>query len=120
MTSASVGCSARVSCWRASLVMSMWTGPGTAGPRDVERLGDDPRQVVGVADQVVVLGHRQGDAVDVDLLEGVLADQAAGHVAGDRDDRYGVEERRADPGDEVRRAGPEVPMHTPTRPVTRA
>ena len=28
MTSASVGCSARVSCWRASLVMSMWTGPG--------------------------------------------------------------------------------------------
>ena len=55
--------------------MSMWTGPGPAGPRDVERLGHDARQVVGVADQVVVLGHRQGDAVDVDLLEGVLADQ---------------------------------------------
>ena len=75
MTSSSVGCSARVSCWSASLVMSMWTGPGPAGPGDVERLGDDPRQVVGVADQVVVLGHRQGDAVDVDLLERVLADQ---------------------------------------------
>ena len=55
--------------------MSMWTGPGPAGPRDVERLGHDARQVVGVADQVVVLGHRQGDAVDVDLLERVLADQ---------------------------------------------
>ena len=46
-----------------------------AAPGDVERLGDDPRQVVRVADQVVVLGHRQRDAVDVDLLEGVLADQ---------------------------------------------
>ena len=74
-TSSSVGCSARVSCWSASLVMSMWTGPGPAGPGDVERLGDDARQVVGVADEVVVLGHRQRDAVDVDLLEGVLADQ---------------------------------------------
>ena len=74
------------------------------GPGDVERLGDDARQVVGVADQVVVLGHRQGDAVDVDLLEGVLADQRAGHVAGDRDDRHGVQERRPDAGDEVRRA----------------
>ena len=28
MTSASDGCSARVSCWSASFVMSMWTGPG--------------------------------------------------------------------------------------------
>ena len=84
--------------------MSMWTGPGPPGPRDVERLGDDARQVVGVADEVVVLGHRQRDAVDVDLLEGVLADQGAGHVAGDRDHRHRVEERRADPGDEVRRA----------------
>ena len=92
----------RVSCWRASLVMSMWTGPGRP-VRDVERLGHDARQVVRVADQVVVLGHRQGDAVDVDLLEGILADQRAGHVAGDRDHRHRIEERRADAGDQVRR-----------------
>ena len=84
--------------------MSMWTGPGPPGPGDVERLGDDARQVVGVADQVVVLGHRQRDAVDVDLLEGVLADQRAGHVAGDRDHRHRVEERRPDAGDQVGRA----------------
>ena len=45
------------------------------GPGDVEGLGDDPWELVGVADQVVVLRHRQGDAVDVDLLERVLADQ---------------------------------------------
>ena len=75
--------------------------PGTTGPRDVERLGDDARQVVGVADEVVVLGHRQRDAVDVDLLERVLADQRCRDVAGDRDHRDGVEERGADPGDEV-------------------
>ena len=62
-------------------------GPGAAGARDVERLGEDARQVVGVADQEVVLGHRQRDAGDVDLLEGVLADQRAGHVAGDGDHR---------------------------------
>ena len=55
--------------------MSTWTGPGPAGPGDVERLGQDARQVVRVADEVVVLRHRQGDAVDVDLLERVLADQ---------------------------------------------
>ena len=47
----------------------------TAGPGDVERLGEDAGQLVRVADEVVVLGHRQGDAVDVDLLERVLADQ---------------------------------------------
>ena len=79
---------------------------GPAGPGDVERLGDDPRQVVGVADQVVVLGHRQGDAVDVDLLEGVLADERRRDVAGDRDHRDRVEQGRADPGDEVGGARP--------------
>ena len=84
--------------------MSMWTGPGPAGPRDVERLGDDARQVVGVADQVVVLGHRQRDAVDVDLLERVLADERGRHVAGDRDHRHRIEQGRPDPGDEVRGA----------------
>ena len=79
-------------------------GAGPPGPGDVERLGDDARQVVGVADQVVVLGHRQRDAVDVDLLERVLADQRAGHVAGDRDHRHRVQEGGADPGHEVGRA----------------
>ena len=80
-------------------------GAGTARSGDVERLGEDTRQVIGVTDEVVVLGHRQRDAVDVDLLERVLADQDAGHVAGDRDHRDGVEERGADARDEVRRAG---------------
>ena len=75
MTSSREGCSAVVSCCRASLVMSMWTGPGRPCLGEVERLGDDVRDVVGVAHQVVVLGHRQRDAGDVDLLERVLADE---------------------------------------------
>ena len=75
MTSASVGCWARVSCWRASFVMSMWTGPGRPDRAIWNASANDAGQLVGVADQVVVLGHRQGDAVDVDLLERVLADQ---------------------------------------------
>ncbi len=78
---------------------------GPARAREVERLGDDTRDVVGVADQVVVLRHRQGDAGDVDLLERVLADERARDVAGDRDHRHGVELGGRDRGDEVRRAG---------------
>ena len=79
-------------------------GPGAAGAGEVERLGDDVRDVVGVPDQVVVLGHRQRDAGDVDLLERVLADQRTRDVAGDRDHRDRVQLRRGDRGDEVGRA----------------
>ena len=86
--------------------MSTWTGPGRPVPGDVEGLGDDPRQLVGVTDEVVVLRHRQRDAVDVDLLEGVLADQRRRDVAGDRDHRHRIELGRPDAGDEVRGARP--------------
>ena len=44
---------------------------------EVEGLAITRGDVVGVADQVVVLGHRQGDAGDVDLLESVLADEGS-------------------------------------------
>ena len=104
-TSSSVGCSARVSCWRASLVMSMWTGPG----RPERAMWNASAMTRGRSSasrhQVVVLRHRQRDAVDVDLLERVLADQRRRDVAGDRDHRDRVEERRPDAGDEVGRAG---------------
>ena len=76
-------------------------GPGAPVLRDVEGFGDDARDVVGVADQVVVLRHRQRDAGDVDLLERVLADERPGDVAGDRDHRHRVQLRGGDAGDEV-------------------
>ena len=78
---------------------------GTTASGDVEGFGEDAGQVVRVADQVVVLGHRQRDAVDVDLLERVLADQRGRHVARDGHHRHAVELGRADARDEVRRAG---------------
>ena len=89
----------------ASLVMSTWTGPGRPVRAMWKASAMTRGDVVGVADQVVVLGHRQRDAGDVDLLEGVLADERRGHVAGDGDDRDGVQLRRGDAGHEVRRAG---------------
>ncbi len=76
-------------------------GAGPPGAGDVEGLGQDAGEVVRVADEVVVLGHRQGDAGDVDLLEGVLAEQRGGHVAGDGDHRDRVELGGGDPGDQV-------------------
>ena len=85
------GCGARVSLVRASLVMSTWTGPGRPVRAMWNASAMTRGDVVGVADQVVVLGHRQRDAGDVDLLEGVLADERAGHVAGDGDHRDRVE-----------------------------
>ena len=86
------------------------------GPGDVEGLRHDPRQLVGVAHQVVVLRHRQGDAVDVDLLEGVLADERGWHVARDRDHRHRIEHRGPDPRDEVRGTGAGGAHADPDRP----
>ena len=80
-------------------------GAGPPGPGDVEGLGEDAGEVVRVAHEVVVLGHRQGDAGDVDLLEGVLAEERGRDVAGDGDDRDRVELGGGDPGDEVRGGG---------------
>ena len=80
-------------------------GAGTAGGGDVECFGEDARDVVGVVDQVVVLGARQSDAGDVDLLERVLAQERRDHVAGDRNHGHGIQHGVADAGDEVRGAG---------------
>ena len=93
--------------------MSTWTGPG----RPVRAMWKASARTRGrssaFADEVVVLGHRQGDAVDVDLLEGVLADQRGGNVAGDGHDRDRIELGRGDARDEVRRAGSGRPHADP-------
>ena len=61
-----------------SLGRSTSTGPGRPVEREVERLGDGLRDVVGVLHQEVVLGDRQRDAGDVGFLEGVGADDRRG------------------------------------------
>ena len=50
---------------------------------DVERLGDRPRDLRRVGDQVVVLGDRHRDAADVGLLEGIRADRGRRDLTGD-------------------------------------
>jgi hypothetical protein len=79
---------------------------GPAAPRDMERLGDHGGDLISMAHQVVVLRHRQGDARDVDLLEGILAEERGGNVSGDHHHRHRIEHRSADSRDEVRGARP--------------
>ena len=52
-----------------------------------------------------MLGHRHGDTVDIDLLEGILAQQGQGHVAGDRNNRNAVHVSSGDAGDQIGRSG---------------
>lgn len=77
----------------------------TAGGRDVEGLGQHPRNVVTGADQKVVLGDRHRDARDVGLLEGVGADQPPPDLTGDSDHRDRVHLRVGQRGHQVGRSG---------------
>ena len=80
-------------------------GARTVRLGDLEGLSHDGRQLVDIVDEVVVLGDGQSDAGDVDLLETVLADHRTTDVAGDGDDRDGVQHGGGDAGDEVRGTG---------------
>ena len=85
--------------------MSTRTGPGRPDLRDLEGLAEHGRDVFGAGGEEVVLGDGQGDAGDVDLLEGVGAEDLGGDLSGDADDGDGVEHGRRDAGDEVGGAG---------------
>ena len=65
---------------------------GAARARDVERLADRHRDVLGPHHEVVVLRDRLRDAGDVGFLEAVLAQQRARHVPRDRHHRRRVQE----------------------------
>ena len=80
--------------------------PGTAGGCQVEGFGDDLRDLGGVGDDEVVFCDRHGDAADVGFLESVSAENGAGHLAGDSDDRHGIQVGVGDGGDQVGGAGP--------------
>ena len=72
---------------------------------EIERLARDARDVVGVLHQVGVLHHRVGDAGDVGLLEGVLAEHRRDGLAGEDDHRHRVHQRRQQAGHRVGGAG---------------
>ncbi len=72
----------------------------------MERLADEKRDVVRVHDQLVVLGHRSGDADGVALLEPVGPDHRAAHLTGDRHHRHGVHVGVAQGSDQIGRGRP--------------
>jgi len=74
------------------------------GGGNVERFPDHPPQVLDALDQEVVLGDRAGDAGHVSLLEGVVADQVAADLPGERHQRRGVHVSVGQTGYQVRRA----------------
>ena len=78
---------------------------GPAGLGDVKGLFDDAGNVVDFGDQVAVLYHRQGHAVDVGLLKRPFADHRLGDLAGNGDQRHGIHVGIGNAGDQVGGAG---------------
>ena len=72
---------------------------------DKESFADAAPDVADARHQRVVLGDGQGHARDVDLLEGVAADQLGAHLAGDAHHRRGIHHGGGDAGDHVGRPG---------------
>ena len=95
-------------------------GPWTAAARNLKGFTHGRSDVFRTRDEEVVLRDRQGDAGDVDFLEGVAAEHLGGDLAGDGDHGDAVQHGGGEAGDEVGGAGAEVAMQTPTRPLARA
>ncbi len=80
-------------------------GSGTARACDIERFVDDSTEVIGVADEIIVLGTRSRDADGVRLLKRIIADQMGRDLTGQTNDRYRVHHRIGQSGHGVGRAG---------------
>mmetsp|Transcript_22279 Transcript_22279/g.61581 ORF Transcript_22279/g.61581 Transcript_22279/m.61581 type:complete len:318 (-) Transcript_22279:120-1073(-) len=68
---------------------------------EVESLLHDARQVLDVHDQVVVLSDGARDLHDGRLLEGISADEAAGHLASDGHQGHGIHHGVCQASDQV-------------------
>ena len=86
--------------------ISISTGPGRPGLRDVKSLLHNPRQIVDVRDEVIVLHDRRGHAKHVRLLKRALADHMLRHLPGNRHQRRAIEERIRNARHQVHRARP--------------
>ena len=75
--------------------------PRTAGTRDIKCFADRLRDLVGMRDQIVVLGDGQRDARNVGLLKRVRANELASHLPRNANDRRGIEHRRGNSGDHI-------------------
>ena len=79
---------------------------GSASRCEVEGLFDGRGDVLDAGHHVIVLGDRESDAGDVDLLEGVPADQRLDHLTGDGHERHRVKHRISETRHEIGRTGP--------------
>jgi hypothetical protein len=84
---------------------------GAAGGGDVEGLADGQGQVVDIPHQEVVLDAGPGDADRVHLLEGVVADQSGGYLAGEDHQRNGIHVSGGDAGDGIGHTGARGDQH---------
>ena len=71
----------------------------------LERLFHHDRDFVDIGDKVAVFHHRQGQPVEISLLESALPDHRLRHLTGDGDQRDRIHVRVGDAGDEVGGAG---------------
>jgi len=76
-------------------------GAGAAGFGEGEGERDNLEELGDGTDQEVVLRDREREAVGVDFLKGVGADQRLRHLGGDRDQRDRVEAGVGDGGEEI-------------------
>ncbi len=79
--------------------------PRAAVLRDIEGLVQDAREIVDLADEIIMLGAMAGDADRVAFLERVRADKMRRDLAGDADQRDRIHQGVGQAGDGVGRAG---------------
>jgi len=75
--------------------------PRSTGPGDIKCGFQNRRKFVDILDQIVVFGDGAADAEHIRFLERVIADQMAGHLAGDGHQRDRIHVGRGQPGHQV-------------------
>ncbi len=74
-------------------------GPACRG--DVKGLADVGRDILRLFDEAVPFGDGSGDAGDISLLKGVVADEMAGHLTGEHHNGNGIHIGVGDAGDGI-------------------
>jgi hypothetical protein len=78
----------------------------SSGAGDIKGLVHRLGQVLDVLNQIIVLGAWPGNAHDVNLLKGIVADQAGGHLPGKHHNGDGVQVGRGNTRHRIGGAGP--------------
>ena len=74
---------------------------GTTCSSDKKGLFNNPRQLLRLFYQIIMLGNRSGNTHNIGLLEGILTDIGIAHLTGKAHHRNGVHVRRSDTGNQI-------------------